>query len=148
MLKRAKDLIPGGKAAGRPDSDFDAKQIAKGTKVETEHVNSKEKAKEISKDHLAEIPDYYTRLAKMEAAATKEGNMMVKSKKEKKNPDLKSKILITTNQPDKVSVSPVKTSSLRRAEILSLLFRESFSLSKEGKLAPFAKAKTKKRKSR
>ena len=86
MLKRAKDLIPGGKAAGRPDSDFDAKQIAKGTKVETEHVNSREKAKEISKDHLAEIPDYYTRLAKMEAAATKEGNMMVKSKKEKKNP--------------------------------------------------------------
>lgn len=146
MLKRAKDLIPGGNAAGRPDSDFDAKQIAKGTKVEMEHVNSKAKAKEISKDHLAEIPDYYTRLAKMEAAATKKGNMMVKSKKERKNPDLKSKILITTDRPDKVSISPVKTSSLRRAEILSLLLRNSFGLNKEGRLTPFTKIKTKKRK--
>ena len=37
-----------------------------------EHVNDKDKAREISLDHLVEIPDYYTRLAKMEDEAKKE----------------------------------------------------------------------------
>jgi hypothetical protein len=35
-------------------------------KVEMEHVDSKDLAREISLDHLEEMPDYYTRLAKME----------------------------------------------------------------------------------
>lgn len=41
-------------------------QIKKGTKVEMEHVNDESSAKEISMDHLIEIPDYYDRLEKME----------------------------------------------------------------------------------
>jgi hypothetical protein len=49
-----------------PDSKFDPKQLRMGAKVEMEHVSCPNIAKAISKAHLAEIPDYYTRLARME----------------------------------------------------------------------------------
>lgn len=45
---------------------YDAEQIKLGIAVEMEHTNDKRMAERISKDHLAEIPDYYTRLAQME----------------------------------------------------------------------------------
>lgn len=38
------------------------KEIAMGTKVEMEHTKSKEEAEKIAKEHLAEHPDYYSRL--------------------------------------------------------------------------------------
>lgn len=47
-------------------------QIDLGKKVEKEHTDSSTIAKEIAMDHLVEIPDYYTRLAKMEKKATRE----------------------------------------------------------------------------
>jgi len=58
------DEVPGGKAAGRPDSDFDPEQLKKGIKVEMEHTDDPKVAREIAKDHLAEDPHYYTMLAK------------------------------------------------------------------------------------
>jgi len=64
-LVRAEKL-PGGKADGRPDSDFDPKQLAMGIEVEQEHTPDLELAKEIAKDHLSELPDYYSRLKVME----------------------------------------------------------------------------------
>lgn len=48
---------------------FDQTQIRMGKKVEKEHTNDPKQAREIAKDHLAEIPDYYTRLNKMEKRA-------------------------------------------------------------------------------
>jgi hypothetical protein len=54
-----------------PDSNFDSKQLAMGTKVEKEHTDDPEKAKEVAKDHLVELPDYYTRLKKMESEGEK-----------------------------------------------------------------------------
>jgi hypothetical protein len=45
------------------------KQLNMGINVEMEHVNDKSKAREIALDHLEEIPDYYTRLDKMEKEA-------------------------------------------------------------------------------
>jgi hypothetical protein len=45
------------------------RQIAHGTKVEREHTKKGPEAAEIARDHLAEIPDYYTRLKKMEKEA-------------------------------------------------------------------------------
>lgn len=39
-------------------------EIAMGTKVEMEHTKSKEKAEKIAKEHIAEHPDYYSRLKK------------------------------------------------------------------------------------
>jgi hypothetical protein len=48
------------------DIDKLNKELESGTKVEMEHTDDKSKAKEIAMDHLAEIPDYYSRLEKME----------------------------------------------------------------------------------
>ena len=52
-----------------PDSEFDPSELSRGIEVENEHTQSKLVAKLIAKDHLAEIPDYYTRLDKMEKDA-------------------------------------------------------------------------------
>ena len=41
-------------------------QLAKGIAVEHEHSTDDKDAREISLDHLWELPDYYTRLAKAE----------------------------------------------------------------------------------
>jgi hypothetical protein len=75
-LLKKEDKIPGGKADKLTVKDIAdkhkvsvekiEKQIAIGVKVEMEHVDSKDLAREISLDHLEEMPDYYTRLAKME----------------------------------------------------------------------------------
>lgn len=70
ISKRAsEEKLTGGKADGKPDSDFDPGQLQKGIKVEREHTTDPSKAKEVAKDHLTEIPDYYDRLAKMEKSA-------------------------------------------------------------------------------
>jgi hypothetical protein len=59
-------------------------QLALGIKVELEHsktikyikknpkISTKEAAEMIAKDHLKELPDYYTRLIAMEKTAKKE----------------------------------------------------------------------------
>ena len=53
--------------------EFDPKELKMGAEVELEHTDDKEEAKKITMDHLREIPDYYTRLKKMEDQAKKEG---------------------------------------------------------------------------
>jgi len=60
------DLLRGGKADGKPDSDFSRNSLIAGAKVEREHTNNPAVAKEITKDHLAEFPNYYPALDKME----------------------------------------------------------------------------------
>jgi len=54
-----------------PDSEFDKEQLETGVDIEKEHTDNKEIAKEIAKDHISEIPDYYTRLKKMEKESNK-----------------------------------------------------------------------------
>lgn len=67
--KASKDILHGGLSDHKPDSDFNQKEIHKGMEVESEHTGNKEIQKEITKDHLTEIPNYYERLAKMEKEA-------------------------------------------------------------------------------
>jgi len=67
---------------------FDKKQLAMGMKVELEHKDithgNKVMTKKIAEAHLKEVPDYYTRLKKMETAAMKpEGKKMKKMSKAK-----------------------------------------------------------------
>jgi hypothetical protein len=64
------DLLPGGLGDELDAGDVDPAQLARGLRVEQEHTSNPAIAREIALDHLAEIPDYYTRLAKMEAAAS------------------------------------------------------------------------------
>lgn len=49
-----------------PDDKFDADELKKGIEVEHEHTDDSNISQLIAKDHLAELPDYYTRLEKME----------------------------------------------------------------------------------
>lgn len=53
------------------EKDADPKQLKMGIKVEHEHIDDDDVAKKIALDHLAEIPDYYDRLEKMEKEAEK-----------------------------------------------------------------------------
>lgn len=60
------EKVQGGLADGRPDSDFDPEALKQGMKVEMEHTDDPETAREIAKDHLVEHPEYYGALEKME----------------------------------------------------------------------------------
>lgn len=54
------EILAGGQGDGKPDTQFDPKQLAEGTKEEhQEHGGPIEVAKEIAKDHLTEDPNYY-----------------------------------------------------------------------------------------
>lgn len=64
-----------GKHINTPDDKFDKHQLQLGIKIEMEHTDDPLMAKEIAKDHLFEIKDYYSRLIKMEREA-KESNMI------------------------------------------------------------------------
>lgn len=48
------------------ESEADPKELAMGIKVEMEHTSIPSLAKQIALTHLSELPDYYTRLKKME----------------------------------------------------------------------------------
>lgn len=54
------------KAKGITPQDVDRKELVKGLRVEMEHTDDRRTALKIALDHLAEIPDYYSRLSQME----------------------------------------------------------------------------------
>lgn len=54
------------------EKDADPSELKMGIEVELEHTNDEKLSKKIALDHLAEIPDYYTRLKKMESEAKQE----------------------------------------------------------------------------
>ncbi len=60
---------PGGRAEekGVKDGDFPEATMQKGIKVELEHTKDEELARKIVLDHLAEFPNYYEALDKMES---------------------------------------------------------------------------------
>lgn len=49
-----------------PDEAFNPKELTKGIKVEMEHTDSEDIAKQIAKAHLVESPYYYIYLEEME----------------------------------------------------------------------------------
>ena len=56
----------------RLDVSFIQKQLDMGEPIEHEHTKDHDLARDIALQHLDEIPDYYTRLKKMESSAKKE----------------------------------------------------------------------------
>lgn len=109
------EKLKGGKADNKSDKEFDPEQLKLGIKVESEHTSDPEEAKEVAKDHLTEIPDYYKRLTVMEAKAEKEikksferANSLVKAMKEsidEKEMDLKKNKDEEDEKPSVVSKS-------------------------------------------
>jgi len=78
-----------------------SKELSIGIKIEMEHVNSKSLSKEIAMDHLVEIPDYYTRLKKMEKEAKKKWNIKESTKSNIKRLFRESvEIEVTDETPD------------------------------------------------
>jgi hypothetical protein len=61
------DVIAHGKGGGTPNP----KELSIGIKIESEHTKHPELARYIALAHLKEIPDYYTRLKKLEEEAKK-----------------------------------------------------------------------------
>lgn len=68
------------------DSEFDKDELEKGTEIEMEHTDDSEAAKQIAKDHLDEISDYYTRLIKMEEEAELSPAQIEEKEEEGKEP--------------------------------------------------------------
>lgn len=71
--KKIKDLmeddIPGGLADEKPELTVRPQEVEMGVEVEMEHTDNPRMAVEIALDHLAEDPEYYTKLKKMEGGA-------------------------------------------------------------------------------
>ncbi len=57
--KKWKDHIPGGRADKKTPADYNKKFVEKGKKIEFEHTDDPDTAREITMDHLEEHKDYY-----------------------------------------------------------------------------------------
>lgn len=68
IYKLLSDFFHAGKSMNFT-GNYDSNELEMGKKVEMEHTTNPLIAERIAKDHLSEIQDYYTRLAKMEAEA-------------------------------------------------------------------------------
>jgi hypothetical protein len=71
----------------RLDVSFIQKQLDMGEKIEHEHTKDHDMARHIALQHLNEIPDYYTRLKKMEDDAKKHHKKFKDVKEETKSGD-------------------------------------------------------------
>ena len=71
MLTKYVKFLTGGLSVkkGLSSKSTDASELKMGIEVEKEHTTDIATAERIALDHLAEIPDYYTRLKKMEDEA-------------------------------------------------------------------------------
>ena len=66
-IKNFKEKLTGGIADGKPITNYDLAQLLEGIKWETkDHTSDKMLALEMAMDHLESIPDYYTRIARMD----------------------------------------------------------------------------------
>jgi hypothetical protein len=61
-----KDRLKGGRADGKPISNYDLKELLEGIRFEREHTDDNLLALEMAMDHLETIPDYYSRLYRLE----------------------------------------------------------------------------------
>jgi hypothetical protein len=105
---------------GITTKDVHPEQLMMGIKVEMEHTKDKALAKQIALDHLAEMPDYYTKLHKMEKGEDEiEEEMSEEKKKEKKpdrtNPDGREPAHSTTKL---VNALPIRNGKKVRTEVI------------------------------
>jgi hypothetical protein len=67
-------ILRGGRADRLRPSDFDPKELRRGTKHELEHTNDPKIAREIAMDHLAEDEAYYEKLEAIERRPSMQAN--------------------------------------------------------------------------
>jgi Protein of unknown function (DUF5661) len=68
-IKDFKDGLNGGLADGKAITEYDLEELLRGMKTESEHTRDSFIALEIAMDHLERIPDYYSRLRRLEREA-------------------------------------------------------------------------------
>ncbi len=73
-----KQQIKGGKGDKLNPKDVDSNQLQMGIKIEMEHTKSAKLAKEIALDHLAEDPQYYSKLKKAKLEHKMDKNKILK----------------------------------------------------------------------
>jgi hypothetical protein len=71
----------------RLDVSFVKNQLKMGISIEHEHTKNKDLATDIALQHLDEIPDYYTRLKKMESSMSKKERNRRSAKKRREDPN-------------------------------------------------------------
>lgn len=81
----AKQKLKGGKGDKLTPDQVNYYEFTKGWKHELEHTDDIDKAKEIALDHLAEDPNYYTRLDMIEFKAKKKNRADLPIEVKKKN---------------------------------------------------------------
>lgn len=94
--------------------DVHPEELMMGIKVEMEHTQDKQLAKQIALDHLAELPDYYSRLKKMEKKGKEEINEEDEKKKDKKKPQGKQ---VKHTETKWVNTLPTKDGKKVRSEV-------------------------------
>ena len=83
LYKAAKEYLDGG-LSEKMDvgvNDVDKKELEMGKEVEKEHTSNMKMREQISLDHLAEIPSYYTRLNKMEEESKEDNDFNEEAEK-------------------------------------------------------------------
>ena len=68
-IKDFQENLEGGLADGKPITEYDLEELLMGIKIEREHTRDSFIALEIAMDHLERIPDYYSRLRRLEREA-------------------------------------------------------------------------------
>ena len=61
-----RDRLKGGRADGKPITNYDLNELLEGIKFEREHTDDSLLALEMAMDHLETVPDYYSRHRKMD----------------------------------------------------------------------------------
>jgi hypothetical protein len=65
-IKNFKDTLTGGVADGKTVMQYNLEELLTGIKFELEHTSDRFIALEIAMDHLERMPDYYSRLRRLE----------------------------------------------------------------------------------
>jgi hypothetical protein len=68
-IKGFNDGLKGGMADGKAVTAYNLEELLVGIKFEAEHTSNRFIALEIAMDHLERIPDYYSRLGRLEREA-------------------------------------------------------------------------------
>ena len=61
-----KERLKGGRADGKPITNYNLTELLEGIRFEREHTDDSLLALEMAMDHLETIPDYYSRLSRLE----------------------------------------------------------------------------------
>jgi hypothetical protein len=98
--KKTVDLTGVAAKEGISAQDVDSKQLEKGKRIEMEHTNDASLAEKIALDHLAEIPDYYDRLERMEKEATAAKDAPEEPKKKETPEEPEEKAPVDDKEPE------------------------------------------------